>query len=187
MVLLTSFISTCSYLILIPFFLRIVMRYHRIALGHPLFFTILELTNPIVYPIARIVPPSMYYDRAAIIVTWICVFIINQMKLFFHPHPPFLEVLTILSCLDWLNRLIILYLSFAVLRGIQGFLQIARPLELIVEQIVDPSIMTMLSFMRMLPNTFQNILRKYPLACWIIMLFCMHLYLEEMMIQRLAW
>jgi len=180
-----SLLYFLSYLLLLPFFLRILFRYHRLPLGHPLFCLVLNMTNPFIYPLSKIVSPSLYVDRPACVFTFTMMIILTQIKFFFQLTGPFFEVLLVISALDWLNRIIILYVVLGLLRLIRPVLSMPKSLEALIENFTDPALRKLIFFSYIFPSFIQTIIRKYPLILWVAILIGIHLVFEEMMLERL--
>jgi hypothetical protein len=180
-----SFLYFLSYLFLLPFFLRIIFRYHRIPLGHPLSFLIMQITNSAIYPISKVIPPSLYLDKASAIFTFIVIAFLTQLKFSGNPAGLFFEVLLVISSLDWMNRIIILYIAFGSLRILSSFFSIPRALDIIVEDLTDPFLSKMIFFSKIFPSPIYHIVRKYPLFLWVTILLLTHLFFEAMILERL--
>ncbi len=180
-----SLLYFLSYLFLLPFFLRILFRYHRLALGHPLYYLILQITNPFIYPITKIITPTLYIDRPTAIFTFGMIVIFAQLKFLFKASGPFFEVLLVISALDWLNRMIILYVALGFLRLARPILTLPRALEALIENFTDPALSKLLFFSKLLPPPLPILIRKYPLVVWVVFLVCCHLIFETMMLERL--
>jgi len=180
-----SLLYFLSYLFLLPFFLRILFRYHRLPLGHPLFCLVLQLTNPFIYPIAKVISPTIYMDRPAGVFTFTVILLLTQIKFLFKPIGPFFEVLLVISALDWLNRIMILYVALGVLRLIRPFLSMPKALEALIEDFTDQAVSKLVFFAHVFPSLIQQVIRKYPLIIWVLILIFTHLIFEEMMLERL--
>lgn len=182
----SSLLYFFSYLFLLPFFLRIIFRYHRLPIGHPLYYLVLQLTNFFIYPIAKILPPTLYIDRPAILTTLLITAFFTHLKCLFQSVHLFFEVLLVVTLLDWCNRLIILYVALGVLRILTPLLALPKALELLIDELTDPAVNKIIFFSRALPQHMSFFIKKYSLFVFVALLMCAHISFEIMMLQRMS-
>ncbi len=173
-----------SYLFLLPFFIRILFRFHRISLGHPLSFLIMQITNPFLFRLTHFFPSSLYWDKAATIFSFGVLFLMNQLRLLNHNHA-FLEVIFVVSLLDWLNRILIIYLSMSLLKACIRFVNIAPSLESIIDHFTLNAIQTISAVLYHVAFIPKVARASLGLGLWIICLASIHLLFEQWILVRL--
>jgi len=179
-----AFLYFLSYLFLLPFFIRILFRFHRISLGHPLSFLILQITNPFLYQLTRSFPSSLYWDKAATLFTFSFLFFMNQLRLLGHSHA-FLEVICVVTLLDWLNRIFIIYLCMAFFKISLKFINLAPSLESIIDEFTLGAVHTIHALLKNLAFIPKTIRFSLALGLWITCLIFIHLLFEQWILIRL--
>jgi YggT family protein len=119
--------------------LRLYMQYHRVPFGNPLGRFVFALTDWIVMPLRRLVPPIKRWDLASAIAAWLLVtvkFVLLSLLIGNLTRMALLPVVSLLALIQLaVSGFTILLIVYAVLSWVPGASSMTRDL---VERLAEP-------------------------------------------------
>jgi len=142
---LTFIIRTLVDLYIITFVLRLILQWVRADFGNPLSQFVLKVTNPLVMPLRRMVPPVRGLDTATVLVVLLLEMVVTLglVKLTCTGSPDILQLilLTILRLVYLILRIyLFVILIYVLLSWISpgGYHPVAHLLSAIAEPVLRP-------------------------------------------------
>ncbi len=124
--------------------IRFYLQAGRVSFKHPVGQFVLALTNWIVLPVRRVVPPWRNLDTASLLLAWVCAFLMHLILLAITPWPfifgsPLSIVALVLAAALELFKMS-LYLLFAATIGqaLMSWISPYNPMMSVLEGITGP-------------------------------------------------
>lgn len=142
---LTFIIRTLVDLYIITFVLRLILQWVRADFSNPLTQFVLKVTNPLVIPLRRMVPPARGLDTATLIIVLLLELIVTLglIKLTCAGNPDVIQLvsLTVLRLIYLILRIyLFVILIYVILSWISpgGYHPVAHLLHMIAEPVLRP-------------------------------------------------
>ena len=177
-----QFLSFFIQLFLLPFFVRILFRFHQIPFNNMLHMAMFQFTNRFIYPLSRWIKPSRAIDWPALAFIFIAMFILCQLRsVMTIGRGAGLLIGSLIVILELLNRMCIIYISAGLLSYSSLFMGGGsnKPLIDITYELTNWQLKKISFLMRQMPFFRINLL-KWAFWVWLLVMIFINLSLEHL-------
>jgi hypothetical protein len=178
-------LSFFAQLFLLPFFLRLLFRFHKIAFSNPIYLAILHFTNRFTYPLSQWIYPSKTIDWHAVFFIFIAMLFLVQLRSgLLLGQSLGLITASIIVFLESINRICVIYVAAGLLAHTPTLMNIPsnRVFLDIGYELTQQQVKSITFFLRQIP-----ILRVYFLRwsfwVWVFCMLLVNLSLEHIILR----
>ncbi|NBW58092.1 hypothetical protein EBR43_10015 [bacterium] len=168
-------------LFLLPFFVRILFRFHQIAFNNMLHIAMLQFTNRFISLVSRWIKPSRRIDWPALTFIFIVMFILCQLRsIITIGHGAGLLIGSLIVVVEFFNRICIIYISAGLLSYSSLFIAGGsnKPFIDITYELTNWQLKKVSFLMRQMPFFRMNLL-KWTFWVWLLLMIFINLSLEH--------